>query len=148
VHDFVLVDTPPGIDETTAAAIDVANLALLVTTPEASSLRRAEACLSLLDEWDLPADKVKLLLNRASSRTRIKDADIEALVGYPVWRRLPNDYAAIVGSARGRPVVLDQPRSALASSIRHIATQLVGQPESPQGAWARWRWRTPAAVPA
>jgi pilus assembly protein CpaE len=44
LHQFVLVDTPVGLTELTAAALDVAELGLLVTTPEVAALRRTHVC--------------------------------------------------------------------------------------------------------
>src|SRR5262249_18792621 len=48
LHQYVLVDTPVGLTELTAAALDAAELALMVTTPEIAALRRTRACLRLL----------------------------------------------------------------------------------------------------
>src|SRR5207302_6954220 len=60
LHQFVLVDTPVGLTELTAAALDVAELALLVTTPEVPALRRTHACLRLLQGLEFPTSKLQL----------------------------------------------------------------------------------------
>ena len=57
LHQFVLVDTPVGITEITAAALDAAELALLVTTPEVAALRRTHACLRLLQGLEFPTQQ-------------------------------------------------------------------------------------------
>ena len=57
LHQFVLVDTPVGITEITAAALDVAELALLVTTPEVPALRRTHACLRMLQGLEFPTSQ-------------------------------------------------------------------------------------------
>ena len=62
LHQFVLVDTPVGLTELTAAALDVAELGLLVTTPEVPALRRTHACLRLLQGLEFPTNKLQLVL--------------------------------------------------------------------------------------
>ena len=74
LHQFVLVDTPVGLTELTAAALDVSELALLVTTPEIAALRRTHACLRLLQGLEFSTNKLQLVLNRVESKTRVSSA--------------------------------------------------------------------------
>ena len=139
LYEFVVVDTPPGLSETAAAALDVSALALLVTTPEGAALRRTQAYLRLLASLDYPMDKVQVILNRAMSKTGIEDDETEGILGMAISWRIRNDYAAMKGAAQGRPAVVSDPRSPLAWSIRAIARQIAGleveRPPLP-------RWRT------
>src|SRR6185503_12210625 len=75
LHQFVLVDTPVGLTELTAAALDVSEIAMLVTTPEIAALRRTHACLRLLQGLEFPTTKLQLVLNRESSKTRVSAAE-------------------------------------------------------------------------
>jgi pilus assembly protein CpaE len=130
LHDYVVVDTPPGISEVLAATLDVATLGLMVATPEVPCLRRTQACIHLLQGWGCSEDKLKLVLNRSNSKTGIKDSDAAALLGYPVAWRIANDRAAVQGAATGQPATLAQPRSALSGDVRKIARHIGGvQPE-------------------
>ncbi|HZP14673.1 MAG TPA: AAA family ATPase [Nocardioides sp.] len=126
LYDFVVVDTPPGVSEVLAATLDIATLGLMVTTPEVPCLRRTQGCLQMLYGWGCSPDKLKLVLNRAASKTGIKSAEAEALLGYPIAWRVANDRTALQGAATGQPVVLSQPRSALARDVRLIARQVGG----------------------
>jgi pilus assembly protein CpaE len=128
LHQFVLVDTPVGLTELTAAALDVAELGLLVTTPEVAALRRTHACLRLLQGLEFPTNKLQLVLNRESSKTRVSSAEAMEALGHPISWRIANDYAAMQGAALGQPVVLGQPKSKLSRDIRLIARQLAGVP--------------------
>jgi pilus assembly protein CpaE len=144
LHQFVLVDTPVGLTELTAAALDVAELAMLVTTPEIASLRRTHACLRLLQGLEFPTTKLQLVLNRESSKTRVSaDEAVEAL-GQPVTWRVNNDYAAMQAAALGQPVVLAQPKTRLANDIRLIARQLAGVPMVSRPGWLPWLRRRAA----
>ncbi|MBV9357238.1 MAG: AAA family ATPase, partial [Chloroflexi bacterium] len=58
LYQFVIVDTPVGLTELTAVALDVAELGLFVTTPEVPSLKRTQGCMRLLQQLDFPIQKV------------------------------------------------------------------------------------------
>jgi pilus assembly protein CpaE len=126
LHDYVIVDTPPGFSETSAAALDVSALALLLTTPESTALRRTQGYLDLLSSLDFPMEKIQVLLNRAHSKTGITEPEIEEILGRSISWRVANDYAALKGVALGQPAILSQPKSPLAASIRAIARRIAG----------------------
>src|SRR6266567_2068829 len=138
LHDYVVVDTPPGINEFSAAALDVASLALLVTTPELPCLRRTRTCLDSLQTMGYSPDRVKVLLNRTSSKTNIDEAQVRGVIDQPVWWRVSNDHAVLAAAANGRPVVLAEPNAPLASDIRGLARQIGNIEEPKQGRWTRW----------
>ena len=142
LYQFVLVDTPVGLTELTAAALDAAELAMLVTTPEIAALRRTHACLRLLQGLEFSTSKLQLVLNRVDSKTRVNSAEAIEALGHPVTWRVANDYAAMQGSALGQPVVQTHPRARIANDIRLIARQLAGAPLSSRGSWLPWRRRT------
>lgn len=145
LYQFVIVDTPVGISEVTAAALDVSELALLVTTPEVPSLRRTQACLRLLQRLEFPTQKAQIVLNRVHSKTRVSEAEAVQALGHQVTWRVSNDYAAMTAAAFGRPVVLAQPKTQLAKDVRSIARQLAGAPpEQTRLSWLPWRRRRPS----
>jgi pilus assembly protein CpaE len=145
LHQFVLVDTPVGLTELTAAALDASELALLVTTPEIAALRRTHACLRLLQGLEFSTSKLQLVLNRVESKTRVSSTEAVEALGHEVTWRVANDYAAMQSSASGRPVVQAQPKSRLTRDIRVIARQLAGVPVTSRNGWLPWR-RTSALV--
>ena len=147
LHQFVIVDTPVGLTELTAAALDVAELAVLVTTPEVPALRRTHACLRLLQGLEFPTNKLQLVLNRESSKTRVTAQEAYEALGHPITWRVKNDYAAMQGAALGQPVVIAQPKTRLSKDIRFIARQLAGVPSPSRASWLPWR-RRPALVVA
>ncbi len=149
LYQFVLVDTPVGLTELTAAALDVAELALLVTTPEVPALRRTHACLRLLQGLEFPTTKLQLVLNRESSKTRVSSSEAVEALGHPITWRVTNDYAAMQAAAIGRPVVLGQPKARLSRDIGLIARQLAGVPAPTRSGFLTWvRRRRSAAMTA
>jgi pilus assembly protein CpaE len=148
LHQFVLVDTPVGLTELTAAALDVSELALLVTTPEIAALRRTHACLRLLQGLEFPTNKLQLVLNRVDSKTRVSTSEAVEALGHPVAWRVANDYAAMQSAAMGQPVVQSQPKARLSRDIQLIARQLAGVPAVSRSGWLPWRRRRTALVTA
>jgi pilus assembly protein CpaE len=148
LHQFVLVDTPVGLTELTAAALDASELALLVTTPEVPALRRTHACLRLLQGLEFPTNKLQLVLNREASRTRVNASEAGDVLGHPIAWRVSNDFAAMQSAALGQPVVVSRPNTKLTRDIRLIARQLAGVPAANRANWLPWRRRRPALVTA
>jgi pilus assembly protein CpaE len=148
LHQFVLVDTPAGLTELTAAALDVAELGVLVTTPEIAALRRTHACLRLLQGLEFPTNKLQLVLNRESSKTRVSAGEAAEVLGHPIAWRLANDYAAMQSAALGQPLVLSQPKTKLSKDIRRIARQLAGVPTGNRTGWLPWRRQRASLVTA
>src|SRR5262249_39796746 len=135
LHQFVIVDTPVGLTELTAAALDVSELSLLVTTPEIAALKRTHACLRLLQGLEFSTSKLQLVLNRVESKTRVSSAEAVEALGHPVAWRVANDYAAMQSSAVGSPVLLSHPKSRLTRDIQLIARQLSGVPIAGRVGW-------------
>src|SRR5258708_12366351 len=123
LHDYVVVNTPPGINEFSAAALDVASLALLVTTPELPCLRRTRTCLDSLATMGYSPDRLKVLLNRASSKTNIDEAQALRVIEQPIWWRISNDHGVLAAAAAGSPAVLADPDAPLSNPIPRLAPQ-------------------------
>lgn len=142
LYQFVLVDTPVGLNELTAASLDAAELAMLITTPEIAALRRTHACLRLLHGLEFSTSKLHLVLNRAESKTRVSASEAIDALGHPVAWRIANDYAAMQNTALGRPVVQAQAGARVSKDIQFIARQLAGVPLTSRGGWLPWLRRT------
>lgn len=142
LYQFVLVDTPVGLNELTAASLDAAELAMLITTPEIAALRRTHACLRLLHGLEFSTSKLHLVLNRAESKTRVSASEAIDALGHPVAWRIANDYAAMQNTALGRPVVQAQAGARVSKNIQLIARQLAGVPVTSRGGWLPWLRRT------
>lgn len=148
LYDFVVVDTPGGFGEYTAAALDVASVTMLVTTPEPPTLRRTALALRQLSDWKYPLTKLKVVVNRASLRTGMRSEEIEGLLGEPVAWWLPDEPRALEAAALGRPVALAQPKSEIARTLRKMARELSGVVEPPRRSFWSMRWSRATLNPA
>jgi Flp pilus assembly CpaE family ATPase len=120
-YDLIFVDLPELINPATIHLAAIAERVLVVTTPELIPLKLAEHRCREIEEWGIPADRVRLILNRAQ-RNELTARDIEANLHRPVAAAFPNDYAALRKSVlEGQPV---SERSALGEAVRGFALTL------------------------
>jgi len=126
-YDFVFVDLPELINEASAEVVRCARGVFVVATPELPSLHMARQRCAELEVYDIPRDRVHILLNRRE-RGSLPLADIEKALGRPVFATLPNDYKhvrdAIVESR------LADPASPFGQSCLALARKVSGLPKS------------------
>ncbi len=127
--DYILIDCPAGIGKGFSAAVAAGDVAIVVVTPEASSVRDADKILALLEQAEL-AD-FKLLINRlrpkmVSRNEAMSPQEIVELLGVGVIGVLVEDEHVIAASNRGEVVVLDG-KSPAAQGYQNIAKRLLGE---------------------
>jgi pilus assembly protein CpaE len=132
LYDYVVVDTPGGFGEFTAAALDSSDATLLMTTPEAPTLRRTELGIRQLGNWEYPSNKLKVIVNRASLKTGISQEEVVGILSQPVACWFEDEPAAIRAAAMGEPLLLVQPNCRLSHAFRALARHLAGLPEAPR----------------
>lgn len=91
-YDFVLVDCPPGLGERNMALLTHCDQIDVVTVPEIPALRNVTRYLAHLEKQRYPAERVRLILNRHSTRSSISDAAIERAVEMAIHWKVPNQY--------------------------------------------------------
>ena len=122
-YPYSLVDLPPA---TLSSAVDVlqrSHLVYLVCTPEITSLHLALRKLSYLESSGVSSDRVRLLVNRASSWGGLDVAAIEKVVGKRIEWLIDNDYRAVRQSALEGGLV--SPGSSLRQQFAHLGTELL-----------------------
>ncbi len=123
-HDFVVVDTAASFTPVTGAAVELASVVLLLTTPDVASLRAVRYVVQTLRGWGIDDDRLRLVRNRPLPVRADSDAEVGAAVGIPVAWSLPHDGAVLRASDLGSPVCESRPRSPFAREVRRIARYL------------------------
>ncbi len=127
---FILIDCPAGIDAGFITAITPANEAILVTTPDITSLRDADRVTGLL-ECDGIKD-IKMVVNRVRSdmikgEDMMSVLDVQEMLGLPLLGVIPEDSEVIKSTNRGYPLVLKNPPTLAGLALEQIAWRLVEQ---------------------
>lgn len=117
--DYIICDSPAGIERGAHLAMYFADVAIVVTNPEVSSVRDSDRILGLLSSKTQRAEQGKepiaehLLLTRYSPQRVVKGdmlslSDVNDILAIPVIGVIPESQAVLRGSNSGVPVVLDQ----------------------------------------
>lgn len=127
---YVLVDSPAGIEQGFQIAISAAREALIVTTPEISAVRDADRVVGLLEANDVK--KIRLVVNRL--RPKMVDAnnmmsveDVQEILAVPLIGIVPDDEGVIVSTNRGEPLVLAEELSRAGQAFDNIARRIEGE---------------------
>ena len=128
-YDFVLIDCPAGIERGFKNAISGAERALIVATPEMSSVRDADRVLRLLLANDPPINSM-LILNRVrmdmmERGVQMKAEDIMEILPIDLIGIVPDDVDITVAASRGEPVATYH-KSRPGMAYRDIAKRLTG----------------------
>ena len=125
-YQFVILDTPSQLQDTTLAALDAANTILLLTTLDLLALHKTRTALEMLRQLYAP-EKIQVVLNRANSEVGITLGDVEEALGVPMRAQIPSDGKLVVTSVNeGRPFVLSAPNTQIARRLGTLAQELLG----------------------
>jgi len=126
--DWVIIDSPAGIERGFRNAIAPADEILVVTKPDVSAVRDADRIIGLIEaEQKEPA---KLIINRMHpemvQRGDMLDAeDVLELLAIKLIGIVPEDEHVIVSTNVGKPVVLEE-KSMAGQAFRNISRRLMG----------------------
>jgi len=125
-HDYVVVDTPGAFNELVATALECANIILLVTSMDIASIKDTALALEMLRAASVSEDKVKLVINHSTSSNSLRAEDVERVLEYEVWWRIPHDVAVSNSNQLGQPIVLAKPYARASRAISDMAYNLAG----------------------
>ena len=122
-NDFVVVDMWHAIEDATLGLMDIADVLLVVTTPEVPSLRSTRRFLDYIRELPDRRDKVQLAVNRYPSKSAINLQEIERSLGIKAAGTLPSD-GRLITTSINEGVEFLSTRSAAAINIQQLAIAL------------------------
>jgi septum site-determining protein MinD len=135
--DWVICDSPAGIERGATLAMRHADLAVVVTNPEVSSVRDSDRIIGLLDSKTERAERGErmekhLLLtrydpSRAERGEMLKVDDILEILSIPLLGIIPESEEVLRASNVGTPVTLNNPDSAPGRAYFDAARRLKGE---------------------
>jgi septum site-determining protein MinD len=109
-YEYILIDSPAGIDNGFQTAIGFANEAIVVVTPEVPSIRDADRVIGILMAKGI--EKINLIINRirpnmVRSDDMMSIEDVTNILGITLIGVIPDSEKIIIASNRGEPIVLE-----------------------------------------
>jgi pilus assembly protein CpaE len=153
MHDYVVIDTPPGFTPEVIAAIDSSTSVCLIGMLDSLSLKNTKLGLETLELMGYDPTRVSLVLNRADTRVGITHEDVEAIIGRPPDVLVPSTRDIPISVNDGTPIVLADERSEIARAFRKLADAYTheeeesGRPplqltETPEPPKRRFAWKS------
>lgn len=92
-HDFkmVVIDTHNHLNDMTLNILEMADIILLVTTPELPAIKSVKLFLELAEQLKMPAKHIKIVVNRANIPGGIKVEKLEQVLNVSESFRIPYD---------------------------------------------------------
>ncbi len=134
--DYILIDSPAGIESGFEHSIYLADRALVVTTPEISSVRDADRVIGIIDAKSKKAkegEEVKkhIIINRIKPELVEKGEmlsieDVLHILALPLIGVVPDDEDIVKSTNLGEPIALNE-KSLVGEAFRRIANRITGK---------------------
>ncbi|MGH2515312.1 MAG: response regulator [Ktedonobacterales bacterium] len=143
--DYLVVDTDTTFTEATLTVLEMADLILMITTLEVTTINRVAQALDVIDRLGYPRAKVKLICNRVDSLYGIQPKNIEPRLRTHFLSLIPDDARLVVTSVnRGVPFVLSHKSAPISKALQTLAQRvenLAPNPEPQQPEKKKWSLR-------
>jgi septum site-determining protein MinD len=135
--DWIICDSPAGIERGAILAMRHADIAVIVTNPEISSVRDSDRIIGMLDAKTAKAEsggnieKHLLIARYDASRSARSEMlgidDVLDILSVPLLGIIPESQEVMRASNLGAPVTLSNPTSAPAQAYQDAARRLGGE---------------------
>ena len=136
-YDWVICDSPAGIERGATLAMRFADTAVIVTNPEVSSVRDSDRIIGLLDSKTEKAEKGQridkhILITRfdaarAARGEMLTIEDVLEILSTPLLGIVPESQEVLRASNIGSPVTVSDPASGPARAYLDAARRLKGE---------------------
>lgn len=129
MYDYIVIDSPMGMDALHQLVLRAADLTVLVMQLNVPSARNTERILAALRRMEIDPNKIRVVVNRHVRKGgELEVSEVERALGVRVTWLLPNDFRnAMAAINYGEPLVLRSPRAELSASLVKLAGALNGK---------------------
>ncbi len=128
-YDFVLIDSPAGIESGFRNAAAGADEALVVVTPDVSSVRDADRIIGILESnqkksIDLVVNRVRSKMIRSGKMLGV--SDVSDILAVNIIGIIPEDDNVVTSTNKGEPLTLGS-TSAAARAFENVSGRILGR---------------------
>ena len=127
--DYILIDSPAGIERGFRNALEPADEVLIVTNPEVSAVRDADRIIGLIEAADKGPGR--LIINRLKTELvkkgeMLSSEDVFDILGLSIVGIIPEDELVLSASNSGIPVTLNL-QSKAGMAFNNVARRVIGE---------------------
>ena len=128
--DYIIIDSPAGIEQGFKNSIAAADRALVVTTPEISAIRDADRIIGLLEANDIKNNR--LIVNRlrpdmVKRGEMMSVDDVIEILAIELIGVVPDDENVVISTNTGDPIVLKFENSLAGRAYLNIAKRIMDE---------------------
>lgn len=142
--DYVIADLPHDFSDPAIHALDVADVILMVASPDMASIRAVAAARDTYEKLGYPKEKIKLVLSAIFPRSSLSRDKIEAAMGMNAVVMVPYVQDLFVDAINlGQPPLYHKPHESVSALLEDFALLMSkdehkkSKPENPTDAWKR-----------
>lgn len=125
--DYVVVDTPPQLNDVVLAAFDLTQDFVLITTLDIPALKNLRVALDTLDALGYDPAFRHVVLNRANAKVELTPTDVERTIRGSIATYVASSREVPLSVNRGEVLIATQPQHPVSVAIRHLAkSRIVG----------------------
>jgi pilus assembly protein CpaE len=121
--DYLIIDTPPALDDNVLSAFDRSDMVALVATLDIPALKNLKLTLETLDLIGYPREKLRIVLNRADSKVGLALSEVEKTLKAPIVAQIPSSRDVPASTNRGVAIVVDEPKNPVSLAIRSFVDE-------------------------
>ena len=133
-YDIVIVDTPPAFTSGVIAAVDQADLIVMLGSFDLPGLKNMKLGMETLQMMDVPSARILPVLNRANTKVGLLVTDVTKVLGRAPEVAVPSDRGVPQSVNASRPIICMQPKSSPARSFRAIGDRVAARILTPKEA--------------
>jgi pilus assembly protein CpaE len=125
---YVVIDVGRSYRSEHAQALFQSEVVVLVARLDIPSVRQAGRVLAYCDDLGIARERIRLVLNRLTPKSELRERDVEATLKLPVALSIPEEGRNLSRALQhGVPLVIDRPRSSMARGLLDLAATLNGR---------------------
>jgi septum site-determining protein MinD len=129
--DYIIIDSPAGIERGFRNAVAPAERVLVVTTPELPAVSDADRVIGLLENFGFSDEKINVIINRfkphmVKKGEMLTTDDIKHTLSLEIIAVIPDSEDIIVASNTGIPVSLNG-NSRISKNFENLARRIRGE---------------------
>ncbi len=124
-YDYMVINTASLINEASLAALDTADVVVLVVTQEIAAIKSMRSFLELWESFGMKRERLFLVVNKFRKTSALTSKKISETLNQPVDLVIPEDHEAALRAANlGNPLLMSNPNADVSQAILELSDKI------------------------